>query len=613
MLSQFRNRYFLILDIILLAITPTLSLALRLSLPWSVRYNQGLLFYTLVSVPIKIIVFYLFGFYRRLWRYASIDAIVSIILGVGVSSLIITGGVFATFSFGWLAGASLPRSIPIIDGMLTLLLVGGTRFSLRMIQYQAAGHARQGGKRVLIAGAGDAGQMVAREMHTSKHIQDYLVGFVDDDPIKIGSILYNTQVLGSLDQIPELVEKKRVEEIIIAMPTAPGSVIRKVVGLAEKCGITPKTLPGIFELISGDVTVNQLREVQVGDLLRREPVNIGMERVNKLLHGKRVLVTGAGGSIGSELCNQISQCQPEVLFAMGHGENSLFDLPEKVRGWAGNSGQYLKLIVADIRDRERIENLFRWMNPEIVFHAAAHKHVPLMEQNLEDAISNNILGTRNILELSKKSGVEHFVYISTDKAVDPINVMGMTKKIGEMMVNFTARETNKPYVSVRFGNVLGSRGSVVPLFKRQIAAGGPVTITDPEVERFFMTIPEAVQLVLQASSLGRSNEVFVLDMGEQIKIKDLADELIRLSGLEAGRDIEVIYTGLRPGERLSEMLFAQGEVPRSTEHEKISAVAYDNDHYSADVFWKEIEQLNDLARKGKTEQARQLLERLSGS
>jgi FlaA1/EpsC-like NDP-sugar epimerase len=395
------------------------------------------------------------------------------------------------------------------------------------------------------------------------------------------------------------------------MPTAPGEVIRKVVNLSEQSGVPTRTLPGIFELISGQVTVSQLREVQVGDLLRRQPVDFGVERVRDFIRGKRILVTGAGGSIGSEICSQISQCQPEKLYALGHGENSLFVLPKKIKFWSEKQqAEKLEIIVADIRDQDRLEHIFRRIQPEIIFHAAAHKHVPLMEQNLEDAITNNLLGTRNLVDLAKVYGVERFVYISTDKAVEPINVMGMTKRIGEFIVQNAARETDHPYVSVRFGNVLGSRGSVVPFFQDQIAAGGPVTITHPDVERFFMTIPEAVQLVMQASALGSSNEVFVLDMGDQIKIKDLAVELIQLSGLEVGRDIEIVYTGLRPGEKLSEMLYGKNEKPIDTDHDKIRAVINNNDQLD-DTFSEELEVLINLAKQGETDQAKKMLQRLA--
>jgi len=611
MLSRFRNRYFFFLDLILLALTPLLALALRVNLPWESDYNTGLICYVIFSIPVKIIVFRIFGLYKRLWRYASVDAIFSIIWSVGIAGVIITAIFLFALGSG-LLDVSLPRSVPIIDGLLTLLVVAGTRLSLRMIQYQAGGgHANKSGNRVLIAGAGDAGQMVPREMHTSKHIQEFLVGFVDDDPIKIGALIHNSPVLGSLDKIPALVEKHQIDELIIAMPTAPGEIIRKVVNLAEQSGIVTRTLPGIFELISGEVAVSQLREVGVGDLLRRQPVNFGVERVRDLIRGKRILITGAGGSIGSELCSQISQCNPEKIFALGHGENSLFNLPGKIKTWSDEQIKLkLEIIIADIRDTDRLGYIFQRIKPEIVFHAAAHKHVPLMEQNLEDAITNNIMGTRNMLDLSESFDVERFVNISTDKAVDPVNVMGMTKKIGEMMVRQAATKTGRPYVSVRFGNVLGSRGSVVPFFKEQISSGGPVTITHPDVERFFMTIFEAVQLVLQASTLSMANEIFVLDMGEQIKIKDLAEELIQLSGLEPNNDIEIIYTGLRPGEKLSEALYNSYEKHMATDHEKIQAVISNKDP-SLKSLNEDIETLIDFAKRGNTKQAQELLEKIS--
>jgi len=612
MISRFRNRYFFFLDLILLGLTPLLALALRVNLPWDMNFNSGLIYYVIFSVPVKLLVFSYFGLYKRLWRYASVDAIFSIIWSVGIASVIITPIFLFALGSG-LLDVSLPRSIPIIDGLLTLLVVAGTRLSLRMIQYQAGGgHANKEGNRVLIAGAGDAGQMVAREMHTSKYIQEFLVGFVDDDPIKIGSLIHNSPVLGALDMIPNLVEKHNIDELIIAMPTAPGEIIRKVVNLAEESGVITRTLPGIFELISGEVTVSQLREVQVGDLLRRETVDFGEDWVKNLIRGKRVLVTGAGGSIGSELCNQVSQHHPAKLYALGHGENSLFLLPSKIRSWSEQKQkEKLEIVIADVRDQDRISHIFERIQPDIVFHAAAHKHVPLMEENLEDAITNNILGTRILLDLSKAAKVERFVYISTDKAVDPINVMGMTKKVGEMMISQAAMETGKPYVSVRFGNVLGSRGSVVPFFKKQIEAGGPVTITHPEVERFFMTIPEAVQLVLQASALGTANEIFVLDMGEQTKIKDLATELIQLSGLEVGQDITIVYTGLRPGEKLSEELFNLGENPTDTKHDKIRAVKYDSNRHG-DTFSNNVENVIKYAQEGETEKAKKMLHKLTG-
>jgi FlaA1/EpsC-like NDP-sugar epimerase len=338
---------------------------------------------------------------------------------------------------------------------------------------------------------------------------------------------------------------------------------------------------------------------------------VSLKPVEKLIKGKRVMVTGAGGSIGSELCHQISQCDPNKLLALGHGENSLYRLQKKLKSWNGNQqNEKLELIVADIRDSSRIDVTFSRYHPDIIFHAAAHKHVPLMEDNLEDAITNNILGTKNLIDLSIEHNIERFVLISSDKAVDPINIMGMTKRVAELIVRKAADETQKPYVTVRFGNVLGSRGSVVPLFQHQIEAGGPITITDPEVERFFMTIPESVQLVLQATALGENGEIFVLDMGKQIKIESLARQLVQLSGLREGEDIEIVYTGLRPGEKISEKLFSRDERINKTEHEKVMMILNDS-KISAEDLDRKVSDLIDFAEKGSQEQARKLLEELS--
>jgi len=612
MLSQFRNRYFFILDILLLALTPAIALALRVDLPWDERFTVGLQFYTIFTVPVKIITLNIFGIYKRLWRYASVDAIISILWSVGISSVIISGSVFIALGSGILHNISLPRSIPIIDGMLTLIVISATRLSLRMIQHQTGGRqTNRGGKRVLIAGAGDAGQMVAREIHTSKHISINLIGFVDDDPVKIGTVIHNAPVLGPLDDIPKLVESYKIQEVIIAMPAVPGSVIRRVVEYCEDCGTTVKTLPGIYELISGEVSVSRLREIQIGDLLRRQPVSVGSTRVNNLLAGKRVLVTGAGGSIGSELCEQIVLCNPVKLIVFGHGENSLYQLPKKLSFWSEEEKkERLEIVVGDIRDRSRIDVIFSRYQPEIVYHTAAHKHVPLMEENIEDAVTNNIEGTRNLVELCQKHQAGHFVLISTDKAVEPISVMGMTKRVAELMVRKAADETGFPYVSVRFGNVLGSRGSVVPLFQRQIAAGGPVTITHPEMERYFMTIQEAVQLVLQASAMGTNGEIFVLDMGKQIRIAELAQDIIELSGLELGEDIEILYTGLRPGEKISEKLYSEKESPFGSDHEKIMIVKQDIS-ISTKILKKKVDELILLAEQGEKDQLFTKLKKIS--
>ncbi len=614
MISRIKNRHLFFIDLLLLALTPTIALSLRLQIPWDPKYIQPLLFYTALSLVIKLAVFYFAGIYRQFWRYASVDALLTIVWGVGAASLISAGLVFAVYGCGLIGTQSIPRSIPLIDGMLTLIVVGGTRLSLRIVEYQSGGDKNGGeGKRVLIAGAGDAGRMVAREIRTGRYPGVRCVGFADDDPRKIGTMIHNLPVLGALGDIPDLLQLYRVEEVIIAMPSVSGDVIRKVVDLCEQHDVTPKTLPGIFELLSGEVGVSRLRDVEVGDLLRRQPVSVDPEPVEEFIKGKRVLVTGAGGSIGAELCQQIIQCQPAKLLALGHGENSLFRLPKKIGSSAETLGAgALELVVADIRDTSRMEVVFSRYRPQIVFHAAAHKHVPLMEKNLEDAITNNILGTRNLVERAVDHGVERFVSISTDKAVEPVSVMGMTKRIAEWIVQHAAEDTGRPYVSVRFGNVLGSRGSVVPLFQRQIAAGGPVTVTHPEMERFFMTVSEAVQLVLQAAALGENGEIFVLDMGEQIKIKELAEQVIELSGLRVGVDMQIVYTGLRSGEKLSEKLYAEDEIVSGTKHEKIMKI-HPQRSLDGEAFRDDVDHLIHLAQTGARDRARELLMELSTS
>ena len=608
MLLQLRNRHFFLIDLFLLSLTPSIALSLRLQLPWDERTVQPLLIYTAISLVIKLGFFLLMGIYRQFWRYASVDSLLTILWAVGASSVLSIGMVYVMYGMGFLSAPSLPRSVPIIDGMLTLIVVGGSRLSLRVLEYQSGGgHANPEGNRLLIAGAGDAGQVVAREIHHSRHIDDFLVGFVDDDPAKQGTLIHGVKVLGPLNDLPGIVQSHQVDEVVIAMPTAEGAIIRQVLSLCEESGVQVKTLPGIFELISGEVSYSRLRNVQIGDLLRRDPVKVHSRRVEALLQDKRVLVTGAGGSIGSELCAQISRCHPSRIIALGHGENSLYRLPDTITAWSKKMKEdRLDLVVADIRDSNRLDAIFKRFQPEVVYHAAAHKHVPLMEENLEEAITNNIEGTQSLVHHCRKYNVSHLVLISTDKAVEPTSVMGMTKRVAEKIVLQAARESGKAFVTVRFGNVLGSRGSVIPLFQGQIAAGGPVTITHPEMERFFMTIQEAVQLVLQASALGKNGEIFVLDMGEQVKVVDLAHDLITLSGLTPEEDIEIRYTGLRPGEKLSEKLYTAAEEPDRTDFDKILMLKMESGGED-ESFQNDLEALIRLAREGNREKALEVL------
>ena len=572
-----RNRYLFLLDVVLLSMTPVLALVMRVdSAAWVADYVPALFRFTILALAVKLLVFFMFGLYRRFWRYASIDELVSIFLAVGSATLVVAGlffgaGILRLDIMGLDVGRNLPRSVPFIDGLLTLLVIGGSRFSVRIAAHKRRrGDQKNNSKAVLIVGAGDAGSMIVREMLSSRHINFDPVGFVDDNPAKHNKSIHGIPVLGTRKDIPRLAAKYGVDEVVIAIPTASGKVVREIMTLCEAARVPSRTMPGMYELLSGQVSVAQLRNVDIEDLLRRDTVQINAQEMEKMLSGKRVLVTGAGGSIGSELCRQIARCSPSLLALLGHGENSLFAFENELRSrWPKLP---ISVFVADIRDKTRLNAIFEKLKPQVVFHAAAHKHVPMMESNSEDAVTNNVGGTRTLVQLAERFGVDRFVMISSDKAVNPTNIMGATKRVAEKIVQGVACRTGRPYVAVRFGNVLGSRGSVVPTFREQIARGGPVTITHPDVKRYFMTIPEAVQLVLQAATLAGvecRNGVFVLDMGEPIKIVDLAKDLIELSGKQVGQDIEIVFTGLRPGEKMFEELFRDGENYRRTHHEKI--------------------------------------------
>lgn len=615
-----RNRHLFLLDIVLLAVTPTLALVMRLdSAAWIARYAPALIQFTILALIIKLVIFFLFGLYRRYWRYASVDELVSIFLAVGSATLIIAGVFFGAGILGLDDARSLPRSVPFIDGLLTLVVVGGSRFSVRVAAHKRRrNEQKNNSKAVLIVGAGDAGAVIAREMLSSRHINIDPVGFVDDDPGKQKKSIHGIPVLGTRKDIHRLVKQYDVEEVVIAIPTAGGNVIREIRALCEAAGVPSRTMPGMYEILSGQISVSQLRNVDIEDLLRREPININAQDVEKMLSGKRVLVTGAGGSIGSELCRQMARWAPGQLVLLGHGENSVFLIEQELRRrWPKLS---LGVVVADIRDLPRLTAVFEQTRPQVVFHAAAHKHVPMMEANCEDAISNNVGGTRSLVQLAERFGVERFVLISSDKAVNPTNIMGATKRVAEKIVQAVAQRTGRAYVAVRFGNVLGSRGSVVPTFREQIARGGPVTVTHPEVTRYFMTIPEAVQLVLQAATLAGmecQNGVFVLDMGKPIKIVDLARDLIELSGKEVGRDIEIVFTGLRPGEKLFEELFRDGEDYRRTRHAKIfvadgelsgAGVPAPGGNADEAALNRLVDQLLQTAEKGQLQEVRRLLQ-----
>ena len=514
-------------------------------------------------ILLNLFIFLFFGIYRRLWRYASVDELLVIFLAV-------CAGVFGSYLYSVYAGLLLPRSVYTIFLFLLLFLLGGARLFLRVLaEYlRRLGNAR-GHAPVLILGAGDAGVLVAREY--KKHRADLdvrVLGFIDDDPAKQGQVIQGLPVLGTRAKLREIVSRSNVKEIIIAMPSVSYNKLREIIELCEGFPLKLKTVPGIYEILEGKVSLQHLKEIEIEDLLRRPSVNSDMQEISGYLSGRAVMVTGAGGSIGSELCRQLALLGLQKIILLDQSENDLFKIERELN----KDYPRLKLypLVRDIQDRSSLKRVFTSLRPRVVFHAAAYKHVPLMESNPEEAVKNNVLGSKNLLDLAAQFGAERFVVISTDKAVKPSNVMGATKRTVEIYMQHLAQQNKKcAFCAVRFGNVLGSRGSVVPIFKEQIAAGGPVTVTHPEMTRYFMTIPEAVQLVIQAGAFGNKGEIFVLDMGEPVKVVDLARDMIVLSGLQPDKDIEIVFTGIRPGEKLTEELFNDKENFALTKHQRI--------------------------------------------
>lgn len=543
-------------------------------LAFGLRYDgefgpSGALLVALATlVPFKLILDVLIGLPNRSWSGLTFRDLGSLIF-LGLASLLF--GLVIQALFG--RGLGIPSSVAFLDGAITFTLMAAVRAFVRYRHEHST--ARIVGpdfrKRVLVIGAGEAGALVVRELHKHPETGMLPAGFLDDDPRKQGQRVSGVPVLGQVDDAAEVILSQNIDEVLIAMPSKGGRTVRKVLDQVREArpNLVYKIVPGMYEVLSGRVDVRRIREVDIDDLLGRDPVQLDTDAILGYLGGKRVMITGAGGSIGSELVRQICRFNPGELILFGHGENSIYSLERELdRDWP--NVQYHGVIGA-IQNGARLDYVFTRYRPDIVFHAAAHKHVPLMEENPEEAVFNNVIGSRNLIGLALKHGVTHFVNISTDKAVNPTSVMGASKRMVEFLVQAAARRAGpgQTFVSVRFGNVLGSRGSVIPIFKSQIAAGGPVTITHPDMVRYFMTIPEAAQLVLQASGNGHNGEVYILDMGEPVRIVDLARDLIRLSGFEPDVDIPIRYTGIRPGERLVEELMTEKERTSQTSHEKI--------------------------------------------
>ena len=549
--------------------------ALSWFLAFQLRFDQGLPPYydtllrrtILLVVAIKVAVFLAFGFHRRWWRYVSVHDMWGAARGVVAASLLAYVTVYLVAP---VHNVRLPRSIAAMDLLLTLALVAGARLLARtVIERPRSGDFVARGKEVIVVGAGDAGRTVVQEMQRSRMLRYTPIGFVDDDRTKLKSHIQGVRVLGTTADLPRLVRERQPDEILIAIPSASGEVRQRVVDAAQTGNVPVKTLPGLYELISGQVELGQMRPVQVEDVLGREQVEVSFHEVASYLRGQTVLITGAGGSIGAELCRQIASVGPARLVLVDQAETPLFEIERELVGERGFSAAIP--VLASVRDRARLRHVFERYRPSIVFHAAAYKHVPLMEANPIAAVANNALTTRAIAEVAIEFGVERFVQISTDKAVNRQTVMGQCKLLCEWIVEaFGHRpDVSTRFVAVRFGNVLNSAGSVVPTFRRQIAKGGPVTVTHPEMTRYFMTIPEAVSLVVQAGSIGGPGDVFVLDMGEPVKIVDLARNMIRLSGMRPDEDIKIDFVGTRPGETLYEKLWTDDEAVSPTEHPKI--------------------------------------------
>ena len=540
-------------------------------------------------IALSLLVFAISGLYKSIWSFVSIDELFRIILAYAAL------GVFCTV-LSRLVPVGMPVSFYVLGMIFSFISTVGLRFSYRFLrQIMVEIQSRRGttdAKNVMIVGAGEAGRTLIREL-TGRYAGTYrVVCLIDDNPAKKGRILEGIPIVGDRDEIPEAVRKYHVRKIIYAIPTSDGQTKKEILDICSSTGCEIQVVPGIFQLVNGEVTVGNLRNVEVQDLLGRDPVNVDWHEIGKYITDKRVMVTGGGGSIGSELCRQIAENNPEELVIFDIYENNAYDIQmELMRKYP-----YLKLtvLIGSVRNTARVEAVVDRYRPQLVFHAAAHKHVPLMEESPHEAIKNNVMGTFKMAKAAAKFGVDKFVLISTDKAVNPTNIMGASKRLCEMVVQMMGRKSGTEFAIVRFGNVLGSNGSVIPLFKKQIEKGGPVTVTHPEITRFFMTIPEAVSLVLQAGCYSRGGEIFVLDMGQPVKIADMARNLIRLSGFEPDVDIKVEYTGLRPGEKLYEELLMSEEGLQKTDNKLIyigKPIEMDDD-----LFLKQLKLLDQASK-----------------
>jgi FlaA1/EpsC-like NDP-sugar epimerase len=586
-----RNRYILLADIAATGAAAYGAFVLRFD--WFVlQYPRQFLLFLGAAAVLKPSVFFTFGMYRRYWRYSSLRDLQAMVLASTIASALLAILVSVAVETPFISWFS--RSVLVIDWLLMTSLMAGIRLSVRVIGESRPGPVARPGiqKRVLIVGAGDAGTMVVREMQRNPQMGLTPVGFLDDDTAKQGKQIYGVRVLGETQELEDIATASAIDEVVIAMPRAAGAAVRKVTNACQRAGVVSLTMPGMYELLDGNVSVSRLRTVEIADLLRRTQVVGGPESA-MYVTGRCVVVTGGGGSIGLELCRQLAHARPSCLAILGHGENSVFEALGQLRD--AFPAVKVEPVIADIRDAQRIHRIFQALGPAVVFHAAAHKHVPLMEQNPGEAVTNNIIGTQNVVDAALRVRAERFVLISTDKAVAPSSLMGASKRFAELLVRAAAERSGLAFAVVRFGNVLGSRGSVVPIFKQQIDRGGPITITHPDMKRFFMTIPEAVHLVLEAAGLAVGGELFVLNMGQPVRIVDLAEDLITLSGLSRD-EIPIVFTGVRPGEKLEESLWDQKADVEPTSHPEILRVSESQRIPTPGALAEVLRTLEDLGR-----------------
>ena len=555
---------FLISDVILISLSAYLGFIVRFEGQIPPHYFLNIWGIIFLALVITIPIFYFLKLYYFDWDYVSAEELISLVKATSLSFLILTAVFFVLREHPIFTG--FPRSTLFISYFFIFIFCGGTRFAKRVYLQLFSGMEKEKKERTLIIGAGDAGEQILRSILSSKESSYLPVGFIDDNPAKKGILIHGLKVLGKIKDISQIVKEKKVEGLIVAIPSAGSRIIREAVENGRKAGLRKiKIVPSMDEVINGKVSIGALKEVEMEDLLGREPVVLDQKSIEEFIQNKKVLVTGAAGSIGFELCRQIIKFEPESLFILDQDETGIFNIEGELKNKFSN----IKSFIADIRDKEKIEQVFKQTLPNIVFHAAAYKHVPLMEEHPDEAVKNNIFGTKIVAEAAIKSGVEKLVFISTDKSVNPTSVMGATKRIGEMICQTLNQKNNTKFISVRFGNVLGSRGSVIPIFQEKIKKRETIEITHSDMKRFFMTTPEACLLVMQAGAMGKGGEVFVLDMGDPVKIIDLAKSLIRLSGLEPDKDIPIVFSEPRPGEKLSEELLTAEEGTVATQNQKI--------------------------------------------